>query len=121
VTLVERNREAAQACKENLEKVRAGLRAAQIDCRLLMQVRPAESYLKQASDVSLVFLDPPYDITNQEITKILGGIIPMVKCLIVLERRSQDPAPEIPKSVDLLRSTLYGDTVVFLLTKGVAP
>lgn len=120
VTFVEKNREAALVCKENLQKVKVGLELAKIDCRLLIRVQAAESYLKQNSDSSLVFMDPPYEMSSEEVTKTLGLVNPEPECLIVLERRSQDSMPELPVKLEVLRKATYGDTSVhFLITSGV--
>ena len=67
-----------------------------------------------------MFIDPPYYLESDEVSKILGLVSPKADCVIVLERRSQDPAPELPSLMELLREVTYGDTIVYFLATGGA-
>ena len=120
VTLVEQDRSAAAICKENMELVYAGLRKSGEEVSISLKQEPAERYLKSAPSADLIFMDPPYELSNSEIWKLLGQIPSVPGVLIVLERSSKEAAPELPESVSLLREASYGDTAVYFLTKGDA-
>ncbi|MCC6270607.1 MAG: RsmD family RNA methyltransferase [Microbacteriaceae bacterium] len=63
----------------------------------------------------LVFLDPPYDITNEDLERSLAGLAPRLApgAVIVLERASTAREPEWPLGVSLDRRRKYGDTTLW--------
>ena len=120
VTLVERDRAAAAICKENMELVDAGLRKSGEDISISLKQEPADRYLKSAPRADLIFIDPPYEFSNSEISKLLGHIPRASETLVVLERSSKSRELEIPEGYSMLRQVSYGDTSVYFLTTGDA-
>ena len=120
VTLVERDRAAAAICKENIALVNAGLQRSGVESSIRLRQESAERFLKTASQADLIFIDPPYEYSNSEISRLLEQIPKAPGALIVLERSSKSKAPEIPESYSRLREVSYGDTVVLFFTTGDA-
>jgi len=120
VTLVENDRAAAAICKENIALVEAGLQKSDVEASIGLRQESAERFLKTASQADLIFVDPPYELSNSEITRLLEEIPRASGALIVLERSRKGEAPELSESFSILREANYGDTVVYFLTTGDA-
>jgi 16S rRNA (guanine966-N2)-methyltransferase len=60
----------------------------------------------------LVFLDPPYDLGDGELARVLTALEASVApgALIVVERAARSPEPETPDHWALERHKRYGDT-----------
>jgi 16S rRNA (guanine966-N2)-methyltransferase len=117
VTLVDKGSAATIACKKNAATV---LKAAPRGSQLTIDVTSSsvQHFLdapKQPWDV--VFLDPPYDLTNTEIEANLAALVPRLSedAVVVLERSSRGPAPAWPEGLELDRRKDYGDTALFWL------
>lgn len=120
VTLVERDRAAAAICRENIALVDASLRKSDVEASISLRQESAERYLKSAPHADLIFIDPPYEFSNCEISKLLGQIPRASETLVVLERSNKSEEQEIPESYSRLRVVSYGDTAVYFLTTGGA-
>ncbi len=120
VTLVERDRAAAAICKENIALVDSGLRKSGVEASINLRQESAERFLNAASQADLIFIDPPYELSNSEIWKLLEQIPKALGVLIVLERSSKSNAPEFSEGFSLRREAGYGDTIVYFLTTGDA-
>lgn len=63
----------------------------------------------------LVFVDPPYDIGESELTEALlllaGSLNP--EAVIVIERASRSPEPSLPVGLERVRDRRYGDTTLW--------
>ena len=115
VTLVEKDPTAAAVCKENIALVDSGLQRGGVDSSISLRQESAERFLKTASQADLIFIDPPYDLSNPEISKLLDQIPISPGAVIVLERSSKSQAPEFSPKLSILREVSYGDTVVYFL------
>ena len=121
VTLVEIDRAAAAICKENIALVDAGLRKSGVEASIGLKQESVERYVKSAPQADLIFIDPPYEFSNSNISKLLEQIPKVPGVFIVLERSSKGEAPVFSESFSVLREATYGDTVVYFLTTGDAP
>jgi 16S rRNA (guanine966-N2)-methyltransferase len=65
----------------------------------------------------LVFIDPPYEVSNTDINENLIALLPHLKenAVIILERSSRTPIPELPEELHVTEEKSYGDTVVYWL------
>jgi len=65
----------------------------------------------------LVFIDPPYDLGAAELEANLTALAPQLNpdAIVVLERSSRTPAPELPRGLELDRRKDYGDTALYWL------
>ena len=111
---------AAAICKENMELVDAGLRKSDVKASISLRQESAERYLRTAPHADLIFIDPPYEFSDSEISKLLGQIPRASETLVVLERSNKSEKQEIPESYSRLREVSYGDTSVYFLTTGGA-
>lgn len=116
VWLVENNSAAAEVCKENLNSVRSGLEKQGYHPELIIFQESAERFLKRGLAPSLVFIDPPYEVPNQELTLQLSKLVGK-DLLVVIERSSKSTQPELPEGFESLTKKSYGDTVVYLLRR----
>ena len=96
--------------------IRQNIRAT--DFRAVAKARPtsALSYVESAAEVwDLVFLDPPYEVSNEEIATLLKTLVPKLSgaAVVVIERDKRDDAPPLPCGLDLISAKNYGDTTVY--------
>lgn len=115
VVLVERAPAAVRTCRENIAKV---LRNAPTDARPLLTVAPQSvtTFLEtSAATWDLVFLDPPYDADDRELSRVLTALVPRLanEAIVVLERASSSQEPEWPAGLSLDRQKNYGDTTLW--------
>ncbi|HEY5224233.1 MAG TPA: 16S rRNA (guanine(966)-N(2))-methyltransferase RsmD [Microbacteriaceae bacterium] len=123
VVLVERNRAAAAICRTNAAAI---LRAAHGSAaqgrtapRLNTVVSSVRGFLAgslaSAGGFDLVFLDPPYDLTETELTADLTALEPLLThdAVIIVERSARSPEPTWPQLLALDRHKDYGDTAVW--------
>jgi 16S rRNA (guanine966-N2)-methyltransferase len=64
-----------------------------------------------------VFIDPPYDVSNDEVSDNLANLLPMLntQATVIVERSSRTDAFEFPAEYELDQRKDYGDTSVFWL------
>jgi len=117
VVLVERAGAAAKVAADNAERVRrAAPRGAEPRIRVATQT--VRSFLEAgAGPWDLVFLDPPYDLANDELRGDLDALTPRLApdALVVVERSARDPEPDWPAPLELERRKDYGETAVYWL------
>ena len=115
--LVEKDAKAAAVCAKNIGFIEAALQAAKVKASMRVQQKSVDAYLSTAGSVEfdLVFIDPPYDIENRDITENLGKVAPLLAkdAIVVLERSSRTPRAELPADLVLEDEKSYGDTVVY--------
>lgn len=120
VVLVERNAAAARVCRSNASAV---LRAAPRGAAPGIEVRPAsvQAYLEAAATtaavarVDLVFLDPPYDLAETDLTSALDALAPLLSAdaVVLVERSTRSPEPGWPTGIALDRRRAYGETTLW--------
>jgi len=80
----------------------------------------AEKFLKtNKQSFDLVFLDPPYDLPNQELLGYIDQLSQAVsdQGLIVIERSSRTDSIQVPVWLHQVSTKNYGDTQVTILQK----
>lgn len=125
--LVERDGGAVEVLRHNVRVVAGALSDA--DPPTISVVRRAvHGYLTtlvagDARAPTLVFLDPPYDLPEEEVADELRllAVRATAGATIVLERSTRGPALQLPPGVDPIRTRDYGETRVHLLTAVGAP
>jgi 16S rRNA (guanine966-N2)-methyltransferase len=112
--LVDRDPEARKAIHENLEHTRLADRARVQRAEVvstLKSPRPPEA------PFDLVFLDPPYDFTDDELSPVLELLVTegwlSAGATVVLERPARS-SPRWPEKLVLVWERSYGDTVVLI-------
>jgi 16S rRNA (guanine966-N2)-methyltransferase len=114
---VEKTREAAAVCRANVDLARERLEKIGSCIRLELVTKPAESYLSQANRFDLAFVDPPYDMSDEQLNGILKKLFGQrdVK-IVVVERSSKSSAPTV-QGVQAGVIKNYGDTTVYFLAR----
>ena len=109
--LIESDKSAAQVCRDNARVVAPGaVRVLVGDVRRLVAAPPAEA------GFDLVFLDPPYDVTNTDVAQVLtdlaanGWLAPDADLVV---ERTKGPDFDWPPGFDGLRRRDYGGTVLW--------
>lgn len=110
-TLVERDPRACAVIQTNARTT--GLRGA------LVRRASVPTFLRRATDtVDLVFVDPPYAGTEDEVDTVLGLLVPWLGpgALVVVERDSRTRTPRWPEGLEPEESRVYGETTLHLGT-----
>ncbi len=118
VVFVEQNKQALGGIITNNKMMHKALNDEDTDCDLRAEGKTVSSYLATANlTFDLVFVDPPYEIGNEEVTLNLTALLTHLNkdATIALERSSRTPAPELPAGLTLAEEKSYGDTVVYWL------
>lgn len=70
----------------------------------------------------LVFLDPPYDLSEPGLAAVLAALLPCCaeRAVVVVERSRRSPAPSWPPGLIEIDSRAYGDTTVWYAEVPVA-
>ena len=66
-------------------------------------------------EFDLVFLDPPYDVSEREMSEVLAALEAWIgpDALVVVERSTRAPAPAWPRFLDLEDRRTWGETAVY--------
>ena len=73
---------------------------------------------KSRSAFDLVFVDPPYELANEGVERLLADIVSSLnnESIVVVERDSRSEELKLPEGLKLESRKNYGDTSVFFLT-----
>jgi 16S rRNA (guanine966-N2)-methyltransferase len=114
VDLVESAAPAAAAAERNGQRV---VRSARTDIRPRVHRAAVTPFLRAADGPwDLVFLDPPYDVGDAELTEALVALAPRLSpdAVVVVERAKRSPAPDWETAgLASLRDRRYGDTTLW--------
>ncbi len=118
VTLVERSSAAAGICRRNVAAV---LKAAPATAKPAIDVAgtAVQSFLSASTaGVDLVFVDPPYDLSDDELVHALRTLEPLLspRAIVCVERSTRTGEPDWPAGLVLDRRKDYGETAVWWLT-----
>jgi 16S rRNA (guanine966-N2)-methyltransferase len=109
VTLVESARGAAETCRVNA--LALGFR------NISVAAERVERFLEHpvTSQSHLVFLDPPYTLTEKELAAVLSALVERLAArgVVVVERSGRSPEPTWPDEWRRMDERHYGDTVVW--------
>lgn len=113
VELVEFNDKAAAVCQRNAELVNRTVGSKVVT----VQRSRVETFLARVDDAGvdqwdLVFMDPPYPLTETELSLVLEFLAPRLSpyAVVVVERSSRTPEPTWPAGLDLFADKKYGET-----------
>lgn len=114
--LVESNRQAAAVCEQNCKLVVKALDSERVFVQFRIFGQPVKTFLaNEGKTYDLVFIDPPYDVDNAEVSQNLEDLLPHLKpgATVVVERSSRSGQVDAPSKLELEESKSYGDTNVF--------
>lgn len=111
-TLVEKASAAARVATANVRATGLSARVVTADVRAYLGARSGEAL---TGEVDLVFIDPPYDIAEEDMATVLSALAPWVgpDSLIVVERSTRAPAPTWPPFLVLEDMRAWGETVAY--------
>ncbi|WP_455955931.1 RsmD family RNA methyltransferase [Actinomyces sp.] len=111
-TLVEKVSAAARVASANVRATGLPARVVTADVRAYLGARSGEAL---TGENDLVFIDPPYDIPEGDMTTVLSALAPWVgpDSLIVVERSTRAPAPTWPPFLVLEDTRAWGETVAY--------
>ena len=111
-TLVEKASAAARVASANVRATGLPARVVTADVRAYLGARSGEAL---TGENDLVFIDPPYDIPEGDMTTVLSALAPWVgpDSLIVVERSIRAPAPTWPPFLVLEDTRAWGETVAY--------
>jgi 16S rRNA (guanine966-N2)-methyltransferase len=115
--LVESNKQAAAVCIKNARAIQDALFDEQQEVSAKVQILTVQKFLESNSQVfDLVFIDPPYEVTNAEVEKNLETLLPSLskKALVLVERSARSEAIS-NTGYELLETKNFGDTAIFWL------
>lgn len=113
VDLVEKSPRAATLVQRNAAKVE---RAVGKDGVTHVHRASVLAYLRTPrGPFDLVFIDPPYDVTEEELAEALSLLAPSLSesATVVVERGKRSPTPELPAGLEHVRVKKYGDTTLW--------
>lgn len=126
VTLVEKAPRAAAVLRKNAEAVQTAVARTRRSAprpRVRTLVESAAQAVAHGDALtngvpfSLVFIDPPYEVSNTAMTELLTALVPFLtrEAIIILERSARDPMPDLPEGLSCWREKAYGETAVYSL------
>ncbi|MEY3677515.1 MAG: hypothetical protein RL351_742 [Actinomycetota bacterium] len=119
--LVEKDGKAAAVCNQNAQLIQKALeKEGFFDPVTKVAHKAVSSFLStDTGEYDLVFIDPPYDVSNAEVIENLEALLPKLAkdAIVMVERSSRSDALEIPAGLELDEEKSYGDTIVYWLLK----
>ncbi|HUX71816.1 MAG TPA: 16S rRNA (guanine(966)-N(2))-methyltransferase RsmD [Cellulomonadaceae bacterium] len=124
VTFVESSRAAADVCRANASATRLP--------RLHVVTERAERFVDRAaaSAWDLVLIDPPYELSEVDLSRVLGALVGTgdephglgshlaEDAVVVVERSSRSPEPDWPAAMSRTEERRYGETVIWFASPG---
>jgi 16S rRNA (guanine966-N2)-methyltransferase len=119
--LVEKDGKAAAVCNQNAQLIQKALeKEGFFDPVTKVAHKAVSSFLStDTGEYDLVFIDPPYDISNAEVIENLEALLPKLAqdAIVMVERSSRSEALAIPAGLELDEEKSYGDTLVYWLVR----
>ena len=115
VTLVEKSFGAAQMCRKNADALVKA--APKRDApAITVSSQAVQAFLTAGtSSFDLVFLDPPYELSDAELAGNLLALAPRLEpdAMVVVERSSRSTEPDWGTALQMTKRKDYGDTTVW--------
>jgi 16S rRNA (guanine966-N2)-methyltransferase len=119
VIFVEKDKPAFELLKANIDHAAKALKNQDLGSKFQAKNLEASQVLKNLpkSFFDLVFIDPPYDFSNQKLEEILINLSPALKdgAALLIERSSKSAQFAIQQGYELIEIKNYGDTSVTFL------
>ena len=118
--LVEKDGKAAAVCTQNAQLIQKNLEKQDIEVHTRVIVKAVASFLSNdLGEYDLVFMDPPYEVENQQVEVELAALLPRLSkgSVVIVERSSRTEDLVIPAGLEFEEKKNYGDTDVIWLNK----
>jgi len=115
--MVERDGKAAAVCVANARLVQKALQDEELEAETKVVNKSVAAMLagEASTRFDIVFIDPPYEVTNDEVTANLTALEAHLNAdaVVVVERSSRSGAVSAPKYLKFDEEKSYGDTVLY--------
>ena len=115
--MVERDGKAAAVCVANARLVQKALQDEELEAETKVVNKSVAAMLagEATTRFDIVFIDPPYEVTNDEVTANLKALEPHLNAdaVVVVERSSRSGAVSAPNYLNFDEEKSYGDTVLY--------
>ncbi|WP_243075061.1 16S rRNA (guanine(966)-N(2))-methyltransferase RsmD [Microbacterium sp. SS28] len=111
--LVEKAPRAASVVQRNAARV---AKSVGRDARIDVHRTAVTAYLgARRGPFDIVFLDPPYDVSETDLAAVLELLVPCLapEAVVIVERAGRSPQPVLPAGLVAGRSKRYGDTTLW--------
>ena len=119
--MVERDGQAAAVCVKNNTMIQKAMEKEGFYDQVTRVVnKSVTSFLaSDALEYDVVFIDPPYQISNEEVAADLVALVPRLSkdAVIMLERSSRSGLVDLPPELALDEEKNYGDTNVYWIVR----
>lgn len=115
--LVEKSPQAAAIVQRNAAKV---AKSVGREVPITVHRTAAASFLGgPRGPYDLVFVDPPYELSEDDLTHALALLVPSLSAhaIVVVERARRTPQPVLPPGLRHDRAKKYGDTILWWATR----
>lgn len=118
--VVDQYPKAVAVCEKNLKTVLGAVAGASGRVHKMAARSFASNYKGQPYE--LVFCDPPYAVTNEELAELLELLTPHLAqgAVVVLERSTRSADPVVPVGVEVFATKKYGETTLWYLEPAVS-
>ncbi len=110
--LVEKSARAASVTARNARLIEKAVPGSTVRVHRMS----ADAFLTAGtSRFDLVFVDPPYDLVEEELATTLALAVPRLAAgaTVIVERATRSPAPPLPAGLTHTRDKRYGDTTLW--------
>ncbi|TQK19805.1 16S rRNA (guanine966-N2)-methyltransferase [Microbacterium sp. SLBN-154] len=125
VDLVEKAPRAVTVIRRNVARIHTALRGGPEAARIAVHRTAVDTYLRSApvGVFDLVFLDPPYDLSDAELSTALELLVPALSpgATVIVERAARSAPPAWPAGLVPDRDRRYGDTALWWAVRGAQP
>lgn len=116
--LIDKDGKAAAVCKQNSLLIEKALAKQEVAVSIRVNHQAVSAFLNSAeTKFDLVFIDPPYEVSNQEVEQNLEQLADLLtgEATVIVERSSRSEKLSVPANYETEDIKNYGDTDVYWL------